>query len=409
MRNKRLIDIIMVKERPALFYTLALVIGVLLYAKWPFFAGFLDLLTIAVVTVLVAAAICLLVYRIGRRNAFIIIGMLCAGMICSVALCAAHDNIKDIGGESEWKTNISRGAAAVRQDVTDLYIANGLEGDELAVVSAMTLGDKRFIDRSLRNEYSRAGVAHVLALSGTHLAILYFVLMLFVGKGSVASRFVVVATIWGYVVIVGMPVSAVRAAMMLSMFTLADVMRRGYDRMDVLVTTIMLMMLVNPRVVFDVGFQLSVMSVGAIIVICPLLNGLLPPDFHSRHHHLFKLWSMVSVGVAAQIGTAPLVAYYFHSLPCWFVISNLIAIPLTTILLYGALTVVVVWPLPLIQLWVVKAVGFIAWVLNVTLGYISQLPLAAVEGINLSVLQVIICYIIIVVLIKIIAYMQVKV
>ena len=70
---------------------------------------------------------------------------------------------------------------------------------------------------------------------------------------------------------------------------------------------------------------------------------------------------------------------------------------------------VVVWPLPLIQLWVVKAVGFIAWVLNVTLGYISQLPLAAVEGINLSVLQVIICYIIIVVLIKIIAYMQVKV
>lgn len=398
----------MVKERPAFFYILALATGVLLYAEWPFLAGILDLLTIAVATIVVAAAISFFAYRAGLRNALLTMAMMASGLLCGSVLCAVHDRLSD-GGDTEWMADVSKGAAAVREKVTDIYIANGLEGDELAVVSAMTLGEKRHIDSSLRNEYSRAGVAHVLALSGTHLAILYFVLMLLVGKGSVASRFVVVATIWGYVVIVGMPVSAVRAAMMLSMFTLADVMRRGYDRMDVLVTTIMLMMLVNPRVIFDVGFQLSVMSVGAIIVICPLLNGLLPPDFHSRHHHLFKLWSMVSVGVAAQIGTAPLVAYYFHSLPCWFVISNLIAIPLTTILLYGALTVVVVWPLPLIQLWVVKAVGFIAWVLNVTLGYISQLPLAAVEGINLSVLQVIICYIIIAVLIKIIAYMQVKV
>lgn len=408
VRNKRLIDIIMVKERPALFYTLALVIGVLLYAKWPFFAGFLDLLTIAVVTVLVAAAICLLVYRIGRRNAFIIIGMLCAGMICSVALCAAHDNIKDIGGEIEWKTNISRGAAAVRQDVTDLYIANGLEGDELAVVSAMTLGDKRFIDRSLRNEYSRAGVAHVLALSGTHLAFLYFVLMLIVGWSRV-GRFVVIATIWCYVVIVGMPVSAVRAAIMLSIFTLTEVLKPGSDRLDVLVTTIMIMVLVNPRIILDVGFQLSIMSVGAIIVICPLLNGLLPPEFHSRHHYLSKIWGMVSVGLAAQLGTAPLVAFYFHSLPCWFIISNLIVVPLTTLLLYGALAIVMLWPLSFIQLWLVKAAGLIAWVMNVTVEFISQLPLAAIDGIRLSVLQVIICYILIAVLLKIIDYLQIKI
>ena len=397
----------MVKERPAFFYILALATGVLLYAKWPFLAGILDLLTIAVATIIVAAAISFFVYRAGLRNALITLAMMASGSLCGSVLCAVHDRLSD-GGDSEWMADISKGAAAVREKVTDIYIANGLEGDELAVVSAMTLGEKRYIGRSLRNDYSRAGVAHVLALSGTHLAILYFVLVLIVGRGSVAARFVVVATIWGYVVIVGMPVSAVRAAMMLSMFTLADVMRRGYDRMDVLVTTIMLMMLFNPRVIFDVGFQLSVMSVGAIIVICPLLNGLLPPEFHLRHHHLFKLWSMVSVGVAAQLGTAPLVAFYFHSLPCWFVISNLIAVPLTTILLYGALAVVVLWPLPLIQLWAVKAVGGIAWVMNVTLGYFSQLPLAAVEGINMSVLQVVICYIMIAALIKIIAYLQVK-
>ena len=408
-RNKGLLDIIMVKERPALFYVLALVIGVLLYAKWPFFAGFLDLLTIAVVTVVVAAAIYLLVNRIGKRNAFIIIGMLCAGIISGIALCAAHDNVEGLGGECEWKTNISRGAAAVRQNVTDLYIANGLEGDELAVVSAMTLGDKRFIDRSLRNEYSRAGVAHVLALSGTHLAILYFVLMLILGWSRVTGRFVVVATIWCYVVIVGMPVSALRAAIMLSIFTLTEVLKPGSDRLDVLMTTIMIMVLVNPRIILDVGFQLSVMSVGAIIVICPLLNGLLPLEFYSHHCYLSKIWGMVSVGLAAQLGTAPLVAFYFHSLPCWFVISNLIAVPLTTLLLYGALAIVMLWPFSFIQLWLVKAVGLIAWVMNVTLEFISQLPFAAIDGIRLSVLQVIICYILIAVSLRIINYLQIKI
>ena len=397
----------MVKERPALFYTLALATGVLLYSKWHFLVGFLDLLTIAVATVVVVSAICCFVIKAGLRNASITVAMMLSGMLCGAVLYAVHDRI-DFSAGNEWKTNIANGAAAVREKVTDIYIANGLEGDELAVVSAMTLGDKRFIDRSLRNEYSRAGVAHVLALSGTHLAILYFVLMLIVGWSRV-GRFVVIATIWCYVVIVGMPVSAVRAAIMLSIFTLTEVLKPGSDRLDVLVTTIMIMVLVNPRIILDVGFQLSIMSVGAIIVICPLLNGLLPPEFHSHHHYLSKIWGMVSVGLAAQLGTAPLVAFYFHSLPCWFIITNLIVVPLTTLLLYGALAIVMFWPLSFIQLWLVKAVGLIAWVMNVTVEFISQLPLAAIDGIRLSVLQVIICYILIAVLLKIIDYLQIKI
>ena len=395
----------MVKERPALFYTLALATGVLLYAKWLFIAGFLDLLTIAVATIVVAAAICCLVVKAGARNASMTVAMMTAGMACGIVLCAAHDRVS-FG--NEWKENVERGAEAVRDKVADIYVANGLEGDELAVVSAMTLGDKRLIDRNLRNEYSRAGVAHMLALSGTHLAILYFILTLLAGKGIITARFIVVGMIWFYVVIVGMPVSAVRAAVMLSMFALADVMRRGYDRMDVLVTAVMMMIVVEPRVVLDVGFQLSVMSVGAIIVVCPLLNGLLPSGFCSRHRHLSKLWGLVTVGIAAQAGTAPLVAYYFGTLPCWFVLSNLVAVPLTTVVLYGAVAVVLLWPLPLFQLWAVKVVGIMAWLMNCALGFISALPFAAIEGVRLSVTQVVICYIIMAVLLRIIAYIQVK-
>ena len=145
----------MVKERPAFFYILALATGVLLYAEWPFLAGILDLLTIAVATIVVAAAISFFAYRAGLRNALLTMAMMASGLLCGSVLCAVHDRLSD-GGDTEWMADVSKGAAAVREKVTDIYIANGLEGDELAVVSAMTLGEKRHIDRSLRNEYSRA-------------------------------------------------------------------------------------------------------------------------------------------------------------------------------------------------------------------------------------------------------------
>ena len=103
----------MVKERPALFYTLALATGVLLYSKWHFLVGFLDLLTIAVATVVVVSAICCFVIKAGLRNASITVAMMLSGMLCGAVLYAVHDRI-DFSAGNEWKTNIANGAAAVR-------------------------------------------------------------------------------------------------------------------------------------------------------------------------------------------------------------------------------------------------------------------------------------------------------
>lgn len=396
----------MVKECPAFRNIFALAIGILLYAKWPFLAGFLDLLTVAAATVMVVTAISCLVVFVGKRNALHTVIVFAVGILCGMALASAHDKLSNNGGG--WQAEMAQGSAAMRDKVMTIYKANGMEGNEFAVVSAMTLGEKSLLDRNLRQEYSRAGIAHVLALSGTHLAILYFILTLLIGKGSVASRFILIGAIWCYVVIVGMPASAVRSAVMLSMFTLSDVMRRGYDRFDTLVFAVFVMLLFEPFIIFDVGFQLSVMSVGAIIVICPLLDGLLPMDFAMGNPWLSKFWNMVVVSVAAQMGSAPLIAYYFGTVSCWFAVSNLMAIPLTTIILYGAVAIVVSFPVPLLQGVAVHIVGSVAWLMNRMSAMIAEMPFAYIDGINMTVAQLLVSYILIAVVLLLIKYLQVK-
>ena len=400
----------MVKDRPAFFCTLALATGVLLYAEWPFIAGVLDLLTVAVATVLVVTAILFIRLKGLFSNVLALSLVFSALVLCGIMLAAVNGNVDepDKPDEPGWITYVENGAASVRGKVIDMFRARGMEGDELAVVSAMSLGEKRMVEQRLRDDYSKAGVAHILALSGTHLAIIYFVLTVLFGGHGIMSRFAIVGSVWAYVVIVGMPVSAVRAAVMLSMFTLSTVMRRGYDRMDVLVATVFGMLILNPYVLFDVGFQLSVLSVGGILVICPLLDGMLPYGFVKRHHRVMKLWSMLTVCISAQVATAPLVAYYFGSLPCWFVLSNLVAVPLATLLLYGTLITVILWPVAVLQTLAVRAVELLACMLNYVLGVIAGLPFSSVDGLRPTVLQVVFSYILIALILRLVKYLQVK-
>ena len=120
-----------------------------------------------------------------------------------------------------------------------------------------------------------------------------------------------------------------------------------------------------------------------------------------------KLWNMMTVSVSAQVATAPLVAYYFGSLPCWFVLSNFVAIPLATLLLYGTLAVVALWPVAVLQTLAVKAVEMVAWTLNYISGMLAELPLASIEGLSPNVLQVAFSYILIALALRIIKYLQV--
>lgn len=259
-----------------------------------------------------------------------------------------------------------------------------------ALIAAMVLGDKSALTPELRNRYAVTGASHVLALSGLHLSIIYLLLTrLTLGRRrSWLTQGLVVLAIWGYALLTGLPTSLIRSATMITVYALFSLGGRRRASLNVLCFTAIVMLLFDVSALFDVGFQLSFMAMLAILLFMPLMEGWLSARWRMEHRIAGWLFSLTTVSVAAQIGTAPLVAYYFGRFSTWFLVTNLIVIPLTTLILYAALAA-----------FILPAMGTVAVMLaqtmNEALDTISIAPLASIEGLHPSVLQVALCYVVV--------------
>ena len=266
----------------------------------------------------------------------------------------------------------------------------GLADDAYAVVAAMTLGDKSALSGRMKDVYSRTGASHVLALSGLHLGIIYTLLSLMVvgRRWRVLSQLLVVLSIWAFVFLVGMSVSVVRAAVMISTYALLSLGHRDKMSVNTLAFTAIIMLMANPYALFDVGFQLSYLAVFAILVLLPLSDRLVSREFLMSHGLLRWLWGMASVSCAAQIGVAPLIAYYFGRFSTFFFLTNFVVVPATMLILYLSLATLMLPPMAPLLLAVVG-------LLNALLTRMAAIPGTSIEGLNPSMLQVSMIYVII--------------
>ena len=268
------------------------------------------------------------------------------------------------------------------------YRQSGLGGDEYGVIAAMTLGDKSALTSELRETYSMTGASHVLALSGLHLGIIYYVLsLLVVGRRFRAvSQLLVIIAIWAFAFLVGLPSSVVRSATMFSLYALLSIGDRKKMSVNVLAVTAVCMLAANPLALFDVGFQMSFMAVLGILLWVPLFDRLVSWSYMLDHPAVRWLWGLLTVSLAAQLAVAPLIAYYFNRFSTWFLLTNLVVIPAVSVILYVSLFMLVV---PSLAAPVLGAI--VAW-LNSVLGAFSRLPLASIEGLHPSVLTVAVIY-----------------
>ena len=175
---------------------------------------------------------------------------------------------------------------------------------------------------------------------------------------------------------------------MITVYSLFSLGGRRHASLNVLCFTAIVMLLTDSSALFDVGFQLSFMAMFGILLFMPLMESWLSARWMMEHRIMSWVLSLLMVSVAAQIGTAPLVAYYFGRFSTWFLVTNLIVIPLTTLLLYTAL---VTFILPFMS---VVAVA-LAQTMNNVLGNMTTWPLASIEGLHPSVLQVAMCYVVV--------------
>ena len=259
---------------------------------------------------------------------------------------------------------------------------------------AMTTGNKSELSKELRNQYSRAGVSHVLALSGFHLSVVYmllqFILFAWIGtdKWRKVARGLSIVAIWAFVAVAGCPPSLVRAAIMFSILLLAQIVRRRVNSVDVLCVTVMLMLCLNPFMLLDVGFELSVLSMLGLLTMGTWLFGWWTEQRRKigRDGWLkrmagkvadFVMGSVITTVVCSMM-TLPLVSYYFGIVPVLSVGSNLVMSLLATALM----AVAVVWWMvswqPLLSAWVGTGVMGVAAMMNGVTSWFSSIDFAVI-------------------------------
>ena len=358
-------------QAPLLIPAICLMVGILLGSHLSLSVPFCIVLLLAMV---VATAL------LGRWRKLQTIGI----ALCSVMLgilVIEMDLSKQDDGEPTRIERTQQYFLHQRTLLLQRLETAGLSDDQYAVVAAMALGDKSSLTRDLKETYSMTGASHILALSGLHLGIIYALLsMLVVGRRwQMVSQVAIILSIWAFVFLVGMSTSVVRSAVMLTVYALLAIGHRQKMSVNTLAFTAIVMLLVSPQALFDVGFQMSFMAVFSILLFTPLFYRPFSSEYLMTHRLVKWLWGMVAVSIAAQIGVAPLIAYYFGRFSCFFLLTNFIVIPAATLILYLSLTTLLI---PSIGIVLASIVGL----LNTTLLYISTIPGATIDGLHPSVM-----------------------
>ena len=325
---------------------------------------------------------------------------LLGGCLMSRSLLLASSPADTMEASPSMMQRAQANALELRNQLVNTLSDKGLEQQELAVVSAMTLGDKSLIDKDLKNDYSRSGASHVLALSGLHLGIIYFVFSFMTARwrrryhhwSRPVSEGLILITMWSYVVLVGMSPSVVRAAIMMTVYSLLSLQNRNRSSLNALAFTAIIMLIADPMILFNISFQLSFVAVAFILLYQGRIYSLIP----SSTHPIVKwCWRFLSVSLAAQLGVAPLTAYYFHQISSYFLLSSLLVMVFTPLIIYLSLLFFLLMWLPLVQSLLVVPLSLLVHIQNTCLQGVSSLPGSTIVTHSLHPLQVCMIYIII--------------
>ena len=288
-----------------------------------------------------------------------------------------------------------------RAEVVSLYRRLGFRGDELTVLSALTVGDQDHLSEEIVETYSVSGASHVLSLSGLHIGFLY-VLLVFLLRPLWTWRrwlkaplmFGLVLALWAFAFFTGLASPVVRSVTMFSLLALASLQTEKLLTMHSLLATCFLMLLVRPLWLFEVSFQLSFLSLAAILWLQPPLYRLWQP----RSRLLRYVWGLMTVSVAAQAGVAPLVLFYFGRFSTHFLLSNLFVVPMASLILYAAVLLLLLTPFPGVQSAFAGVLDRLVWWQNEGLRWVERLPYASMDDIWVDGGDVVLSYVFLVLL-----------
>ncbi|MEM6784351.1 MAG: DNA internalization-related competence protein ComEC/Rec2 [Bacteroidota bacterium] len=245
---------------------------------------------------------------------------------------------------------LQRATAAAQQHVRASIAAHVRTPEAQALLYALLLADRSALDPETQDAFRQTGLMHLLAVSGLHVLLVGFALfhllkplLLRVGlrwrSMEMTRALVTLAVLAGYVLLTGAPTSVVRAFVMAALFIAGGVLQRQTDALNTLGLAAVVLLVLRPAALFDVGFQLSFSAVTGLVLLTPLAERWTPARWWQPSPWRWALQS-TNATLAATLATAPVLAYHFGAVPLAGLVLNLVAIHLTAVvLLAGLLTV----------------------------------------------------------------------
>jgi competence protein ComEC len=253
--------------------------------------------------------------------------------------------------------------------------------EAFSLASTLILGYRADLSTETLSAYSKTGTIHALSVSGMHVGIIYLVLnfalsfMDYRKTGKFLKVVLIIGLIWFYALLTGLSPSVLRSVIMLSVFIIAKSFRRDTNTYNVVAFSAFCILVYDPFLLFDLGSQLSYISVLGLVFLQPKIKGW----FHFRYKLANQLWSAISLSLAAQTFTFPLGTYYFHQFPIYFLVSNLFIIIPIAALMYLGLFILIFHAYFLIPVF--------EWLIRFTNGglkMISDLPFSTLDQIWIS-------------------------
>lgn len=291
-----------------------------------------------------------------------------------------------IVGRAE-KMTLRMRARMLQHRLSQRYRELGIPDAEAGTLSALTLGYREDLELDIKRSFQRAGAAHILAVSGLHTGVIYAVILaLITGFGwwkplyedtmhRCINSVIIIAIMWVYALLTGLSPSVVRSVLMLTIAQAAYVCYRNPISLNTLAAAAFLILAFRPNDLFSVSFQLSFAAVLAILCLEPLFRTLIPLPSHGWCvAPLRYIRGLITVSLAAQIGTLPFTLYYFGQTCNYFLLTNIVVIPLAFCITVLALATLTIGWIPYVGIGLAYPLKWLTWALNHYTSFIENLP-----------------------------------
>jgi competence protein ComEC len=305
-------------------------------------------------------------------------------------------------GEGKWKimerdkgNTLKAFALRLRNNIINILKTQLGEGEEYQVAAAIVAGYRTALESDLRQTFANAGAMHVMCVSGLHVGIIFLILsrlLKFLSDKKTLQRIikvmVILLVIWLYAMLTGFSASVMRASAMFSFVAAGMLVQRKVPIYNSLAASALFLLIINPLFIYQVGFKLSYLAVIGIVALFPAIQKLFP----AKGKFSIKIRDLIAVSIAAQIATAPVSIYYFNQFPNYFILTNIVAVPLAGLIIYTAIPSLIFSGVPIVNQLLSYMLGALMKILNGAVVFIDSLPGAVSNQLFISFFQMMLLY-----------------